>query len=83
MDAVIALPTGVYSPNVEKAATRKEVEYFPAFTKWGNACFVSLKRRRHCAKRNQAGRHATTGRTPYRFESQILSSTEIDDKETN
>lgn len=45
---------------VLKVTTKNVIEYFPAFTKCGNASRESLYRRRHWANRIHAGIHPTT-----------------------
>ena len=60
-------------PRVENATTKKDVEYLPALTRCGKTCLVSLKRRKHCTNRHQAGRQATKGRIPYSVPSHIMS----------
>lgn len=52
----------VTNDNDENMTTKNDVEYLSAFAKWGNASRVSRYRRKHCAKRNQAGNIATIGR---------------------
>lgn len=44
-----------------KITTKNDVAYLAAFTRWGNASFVSRYRRKHWANRKYAGNMATIG----------------------
>lgn len=58
----------------EKMTTKNDVAYLAAFAKCGKASLVSRKRRRHCAKRNQAGSMATIGRIKYELSMHLFVS---------
>lgn len=65
----LKLVTGPHLPpcsplRPEKRTTKKVNVYFPAFTRCGNIKPESRNRRKHCAKRNQAGSVESTARRP-------------------